>query len=88
MIAVLSISKVFSNGYLVQVDGGEPGEPYATIAQAIADHEDMPREYAQFVNIEYQGVRLATLPVQRMKGRSRELANELMQLLAEIHDAE
>lgn len=93
MIAILCISKAgadFSQsqpaGYIVQVDQGEPGLPYSTIAQAIADHEDMPPEYAKFVNIEYHGVRLATMSVESMRGRSRELADELVQMAAKVHE--
>lgn len=86
MIANLNISDHLSAGYVVRVDNGRPGMPYASIEQAIADHEDIPSEYASHVNIEYQGVRLATMAVESMRGRSRELANELVQMTALIHD--
>ena len=84
MIANLNISDHTSEGFVVRVDNGRPGLPYASIEQAIADHEDIPSEYASHVNIEYQGVRLATMAVADMKGRARELAAELLGMRSQI----
>lgn len=88
MIAYISISKAQANHYRVHLDDVDAGVAYATIAEALADHQDIPPEYAKFVNIEYHGVRLATLSVERMRGRSRELAAELLQLSAEVYEDE
>lgn len=84
MIANLSIFDHPSEGFVVRVDNGRPGLPYASIEQAIADHEVIPCEYATFVNIEYQGVRLATRAVADIKGRARELAAELLGMWSQI----
>ncbi|WP_342616719.1 hypothetical protein [Rhodoferax sp. GW822-FHT02A01] len=84
MIANLNISDHASGGYVVHVDNGLPGLPYASIAQAIADHEDIPSEYATHANIEYQGVRLATMAVEDIRGRGHELAAQLLAVWSQI----
>lgn len=85
MIACLTISKLGPGLYGVHVDDADAGVAYASIAEAISDHSDIPPEYAKFVNIEYHSVRLATMPVTDMHSRSRELAAELVRMSAEIH---
>lgn len=88
MIACICISKLAPGHYGVHVDDVDGGATYETIAEAIADHADLPPDYAKFVNIEYHGVRLSTMRVDEMQLRSHELADELVQLSAEIHGAQ
>jgi hypothetical protein len=85
MIACLNISKMAPGLYGVHVDDVEVGVAYASIAEAIAEHSDIPPEYAKFVNIEYHSVRLATMPVSDMQSRPRELAADLVRMSAAIH---
>ena len=88
MIASLSISKLAPGIYDVHVDDVDAGVAYESIAEAISEHSDIPPEYAKFVNIEYHGVRLATMSVSNMRSRSRELAADLVRMCAEIHACE
>ena len=74
--------------YIVHVDDVEAGVAYSSIAEAITDHADIPPEYARFVNIEYHGIRLATMAVADMRSHARELASELMRMSAEIHQSQ
>jgi hypothetical protein len=84
VIACISISRLQAKLYSVHMDDVEAGVAYSSIAEAIADHADIPPEYARFVNIEYHGIRLATMSLEDMKGRSRELAAELLDMCSQI----
>ena len=88
MIASLSISKLAPGLYEVHVDDADAGVAYESIAEAISEHSDIPPEYASFVNIEYHGIRLATIPVSDMQCRSRALAADLVRMSAEIYASE
>ena len=88
MIACIRISKLHVSHYIVHVDDTEAGVAYASIAEGIADHVDIPPEYAKFVNIEYHDIRLATMAVTSMRSHARDLAAELIRMNAEIHASE
>lgn len=88
MIACISISRLQAKLYRVHVDDVEAGVAYSSIAEAIADHADIPPEYARFVNIEYYGIRLATMAVADMRSHASELASDLTRMSAEIHASE
>jgi len=88
VIACISISRLQAKLYRVHVDDVEAGVAYSSVAEAIADHADIPPEYARFVNIEYHGIRLATMAVADMRFRVTELASDLMRMSAEVHDSE
>jgi hypothetical protein len=73
-----------STSRAIGLSGGLP----SSIAEAIADHADIPPEYARFVNIEYHGIRLATMAVADMQSHARELASELVRMSEEVHQSE
>lgn len=85
MIACISLSRLGSKLYTVHVDEVPAQVVYASIAEALADHVDIPSDYAQYVNIEFHGVRLATLAVSELRPQVKELAAELVRMAAEIH---
>lgn len=88
MIACLCITKLDTRLYSVHVDDVDAGVTYESIAEAIAEHSDVPPEYAKYMNIEYHSVRLATIHITEMQSRSRELAADLVRMSAEIYASE
>ncbi len=81
----MHISHLARGHFGVHIDDADVGVAYESIAEAISENADIPPEYAKFVNIEYHGIRLATMPVDDMQARARELAAELVRMSAEIH---
>lgn len=79
--------------YRVTVEGGgvdmtEP-EFVTTIAEGLKfAGEDVPREWALFVEVRYNGVCLGTRPLQQLADTPEAVAQELIGLTARVLDAE
>lgn len=89
MIVQLSIEKLAPGVYRGHCSG-EPDRPstHDSIGDCLRKYgAEIPSDFAKFVNIEYGGCHLETLPVTDLEPRADELANRLMQLLAGLHAA-
>lgn len=86
-ILELNIVRLGSGAYEAYCEG-ESGEKFVhtSIAAALLHYgNDIPPEFAAFVNIEYAGVRLATTPIVSLVKDAERLASELVQMVAQIH---
>lgn len=93
MVPTLSIDRLQPGLYRVSVHGNgvdmtEP-EMVETIAQGLKfAGDDVPRDWALFVEVRYNGVCLGTRPLQQLAESSEAVAQELVDLAARVHGAE
>ena len=86
-IAELNIVKLESCSYEAYCEGASDNLVHSSISDVLLHFgTDIPEEFATFVNVEYAGVRLATMPILALANDSERLASELIQLVAEIHN--
>jgi hypothetical protein len=93
MIVKMHISKVEAGAYEVCVeDGGVEitgREVYASVSEAIFETaNNVPYEIASFFNIFYGALSCSTESVHRMKTQATVIADEIMQLVAAVHQDE
>jgi hypothetical protein len=93
MVPTLSIDKQQPSLYRVSVHGNgvdmtEP-EMFETIAQGLKfAGDDVPRDWALYVEVRYNGLCLGTRPLQQLADRPEQIAQELVALTAEVMEAE
>jgi hypothetical protein len=93
MVPTLHIDRVKAHLYRVSVEGNglnmtEP-EMVGSIAEGVKfAGEDVPRDWALFVEVRYNGVCLGTRPLQQLADHPEQVAQELVSLEAEVSAAE
>jgi hypothetical protein len=89
MIVQLNIERLAPGTYQVHCSGA-PDQPttHNSIADGLRKYgADIPSDFAKFVNIEYGGCHLETMPVESLELAADKLADRLMQLIAALHAA-
>ena len=89
MILTLSIDKEVPGIYEVhyEMGGVEVSKPsqHSSISEALAYcGENIPADFAQFVDVHYGGVSSGTTAIARLLSEPKQIANELVALVAEV----
>ncbi|PZP91156.1 MAG: hypothetical protein DI587_36405 [Variovorax paradoxus] len=93
MVPKLNIDRVQPGLYRVDIEGNgmtmtEP-EMVSTLAEGLKfAGDDVPREWALYVEVHYNGVCLGTRPLQQLAETPEEVARELVELVAQVSEAE
>ncbi|MDO8771977.1 MAG: hypothetical protein Q7K57_25380 [Burkholderiaceae bacterium] len=89
MILKLDIGKISPGIYEVHCDGYS-GSPtcHESISAALAHYgENIPPDFARFVDVRYHEVSLGTTAVARLAQESELMASELTSLMAAVYEA-
>lgn len=93
MVPKLNIDRVQPGLYRVFVEGNgatmtEP-EMVGTISEGLKfAGNDVPRDWALYVEVRYNGVCLGTRPLQQLAATPEAVAQELVELVAQVTEAE
>lgn len=89
MVLTLNIGKFATGNYEVQCEG-HAGSPtrHESISAALAHYgDDIPPDFARFVEVRYHGVSLGTTAVTRLAKEPELMATELVALVAAVYEA-
>lgn len=90
MVLTLNIGKFSTGNYEVHCEGctGSPTR-HDSISAALAHYgEDIPPDFARFVEVRYHGVSLGTTAVTRLAKEPELMASELVVLAATVYEAD
>ena len=88
MILKLDIEKIESGFYECRCTGQVTPTVHDSIAAALRHYgEDIPPEFAQFVEVRYHEVSLGTTPVSRLTKEPELMADELVALSAAVYQS-
>lgn len=85
MIESVSISKLQTSCYVVHIHGMALQGTFSSISEAIEEVGSFTPALARFVNLDYYGVQLETMPVEKLRAEAIALADRLMFLYAQLH---